>query len=97
MVEYKTPPINEPPPVPDDHIILIPSGYLGHPQNRKTWPAQEEMESCLSQVLLNEGYSLQRAFPYNPDLRHGYIWNQRMGMDVFQQIHPSAKLVVAFD
>jgi len=95
MVEYKTPSIQEPVPVPDDHIILIPSGDLRNPHNRNTWHAQEEMESRLRQALLNEGYSLQRAFPYNPDLQHGYIWNQRMGMAVFQEIHPGAKLIVA--
>ena len=26
---------------------------------------------------------------------HGFIWNQRMGMDVFAGIHPDAPVIVA--
>src|SRR5204862_3929955 len=28
-------------------------------------------------------------------LKHGFIWNQRMGMDVFENIDPTAPLIVA--
>ena len=42
-----------------------------------------------------EGVALRRAHPYDAKLKHGFIYGQRMGMDVFEHIHPDAPLVVA--
>jgi hypothetical protein len=36
-----------------------------------------------------------RGHGYDETLKHGFIWNQRMGMDVFKSIHPDAPLIVA--
>ena len=41
-----------------------------------------------------EGFTLRRAHPYREDLKHGFIFNQRMGMDVFEGIDPQAPVVV---
>jgi hypothetical protein len=49
----------------------------------------------LTEAFLEEGIKLRRAHAYNPALKHGFISGQRMGMDVFGQIHPDAPLVVA--
>jgi L-fucose isomerase-like protein len=38
---------------------------------------------------------LRRAHPVDPVLNHGFIHSQRMGMRVFEQIHPNAPIVVA--
>jgi len=46
-------------------------------------------------AFAREGVTVRRAHPYDPELKHGFIWNQRMGMDVFQNIHPDAPLIVA--
>ncbi|MBL8157169.1 MAG: fucose isomerase [Anaerolineae bacterium] len=42
-----------------------------------------------------EGITVKRGHPYDAELKHGFIWNQRMGMDVFKGIHPDARLIVA--
>ena len=36
-----------------------------------------------------EGWTVRRGVhPYREDLKHGFIFNQRMGMDVFTWIDP---------
>ena len=85
----------EPAPLPDRQVILVPSGDLRQHRNRTTWPAQARLESQLQRAFGARGFLLQRALPYDPQLGHGYITSQRMGMDVFRQIHPDARLVVA--
>jgi hypothetical protein len=42
-----------------------------------------------------EGAVVKRAHPYDEVLQHGFIWNQRMGMDVFKSIPTQAPLIVA--
>jgi hypothetical protein len=53
------------------------------------------MEQALTAALAELGVKVVRAHPYDPELGHGFIWNQRMGMDVFRTIHPEARLIVA--
>jgi hypothetical protein len=53
------------------------------------------MESKITAALAAEGYAVRRAHPYDPQVGHGYIYSQRMGMDVFKNIHPDARLIVA--
>lgn len=85
----------EPEPLKQNQAILIPSGDSRQHRNRTTWPAQNRLESRLQRVFAGRRISLQRALPYDPQLGHGFITSQRMGMDVFQHIHPEAPLVVA--
>jgi L-fucose isomerase-like protein len=49
----------------------------------------------LTVAFAQKGIKLVRAFPYNEKEKHGFISSQRMGMDVFMNIHPEAKLVFA--
>jgi hypothetical protein len=58
------------------------------------WPAQAEVEQAVTKAFAAEGVKLRRAHPYREDLKHGFIFNQRMGMDVFAQIDPEAPIVV---
>ena len=53
------------------------------------------MEQRVISAFANVGVTVTRAHPYAPKLKHGFIWNQRMGMDVFKNIHPDAPLIVA--
>jgi hypothetical protein len=53
------------------------------------------MERHVIAAFAGEGIVVKRGHPYDPELKHGFIWNQRMGMDVFQAIHPDARLIVA--
>lgn len=76
-------------------VYLVTSGDLRQAANEICWPAQAELEKTLVEVFAQEGYELIRAFPYNDDLKHGFISSQRMGMDVFQKIPSDAPLVFA--
>jgi hypothetical protein len=53
------------------------------------------MEQRVIAALSKEGITVRRGHPYDPELKHGFIWNQRMGMDVFKTIPPDARLIVA--
>jgi hypothetical protein len=53
------------------------------------------MEQKLCDAFAAEGWIVQRAHPYDERLQHGFIWNQRMGMDIFKPIPSDAPVVVA--
>jgi len=78
-----------------DEVLLITSGDLRLSANQACWDAQREMEEKLTAAFAQKGIKLVRAFPYNEKEKHGFISSQRMGMDVFMNIHPEAKLVFA--
>lgn len=81
--------------VPSNEAILVASGDLRLSANQMCWPAQEDMEKRLITAFAAEGITVRRGHQYDAQLKHGFIWNQRMGMDVFQRIDPDAKLIVA--
>lgn len=95
MSVYRLPELSYPAPVAANDAILIASGDLRLSANQKCWAAQEAMEQRVVEAFAHEGITVQRAHAYDPELKHGFIWNQRMGMDVFQRIHPDARLIVA--
>ena len=76
-------------------VLLVTSGDLRLSANQECWPAQRDMEEKLTAAFARKGYSLVRAHPYNEKEKHGFISSQRMGMDVFMNIHPQARLVFA--
>ena len=78
-----------------NEVLLVTSGDLRQSANQVCWPAQREMEEKLTAAFAQKGYKLVRAHPYVEEVKHGFIWSQRMGMDVFMKIHPEAKLVFA--
>jgi hypothetical protein len=84
-----------PDPVAQNEVILVSNGDLRLSANQGCWPAQREMEARISAALAREGYVVRRGHAYDEALGHGFIWNQRMGMDVFAGIHPDAPLIVA--
>jgi hypothetical protein len=92
---YAIPEMNALQPVAANEVLLLASGDLRQSANQVCWAAQAEMEEQLTAAFAREGFKLRRAHPYRDDLKHGFICNQRMGMDVFAQIHPEAPLVVA--
>ena len=95
MPEYSLPPLAEPNPAGPNEAILIASGDLRLAANQACWPAQAEMESQVIAAFANEGIVVRRGHPVDPVERHGFISSQRMGMDVFETIHPDAPLIVA--
>ena len=58
-------------------------------------PRRPALEEMLTAAFRAEGITLRRAHPYDAKLKHGFIHSQRMGMEVFEHIHPDAPLVVA--
>src|SRR5260221_182182 len=88
-------PLAEPKPIAANEAILVASGDLRLSANQMCWPAQEDMEKRVIAAFAREGVTVRRGHPYDPGLQHGFIWNQRMGMEVFKSIHPDAKLIVA--
>ena len=95
MSSYAVPVLESPPPVAPEEVLLVASGDLRPSANKVCWAAQAEMEKQLTEALRAEGFTLRRAHPYREDLQHGFISNQRMGMDVFMKIHPDAPIIVA--
>jgi L-fucose isomerase-like protein len=95
MSSYIFPEIEEPSAVGSGEAVLVANGDLRQAANRVCWSAQADMEAQLTAAFAAEGITLRRAHPYDPELQHGFIYNQRMGMDVFSTIHPDARLVVA--
>jgi hypothetical protein len=86
---------NEAEPLPPKTVILITSGDLRLSANKVCWPAQAEMEKKVAEVFEKEGITIQRGHPYDKTLKHGFIWSQSMGMEVFKNIPRKAPLIVA--
>jgi len=95
MATYQIPQIVSPPTLSSNEVFLIASGDLRLSANQTCWPAQADMERQIVVAFTTEGFNVKRAHPYDETMKHGFIWNQRMGMDVFKSIPPEAPLIVA--
>jgi len=95
MTTYLIPKITTPALIAPNEASLITSGDLRLPANQVCWPAQADMEKKVIAAFAREGMLVKRAHAYDPELEHGFIWNQRMGMEVFKHIHPEAAIIVA--
>ena len=93
--EYKVPTVAEPAPPKPNEVVLVTSGDLRHTANVMGWPAQQVLEQQIADVLAEIGYTVRRGHEYDPEVKHGFIWNQRMGMDVFADIHPDTPIIIA--
>ena len=74
---------------------LIASGDLRLSANVMCWAEQEKMEATLTKALEAEGWSVVRAHPFDKVKKHGFIDSQKMGMEVFRTLDPSAPIIVA--
>jgi hypothetical protein len=81
-------------PIPGE-VFLVASGDLRLAANQTCWPAQADMERLIGAAFAAQGITVKRAHPYDETMKHGFIWNQRMGMDVFKSIPSEAPLIVA--
>jgi len=95
MPTYALPTLKEIAPLAVDEVLLIANGDLRQSANKACWPAQAELERMLTVAFNDEGIRLRRAHPYDPQLEHGFIYNQRMGMSTFEEIAPEAPIVIA--
>jgi hypothetical protein len=95
MTEYAVRRISSPMHVHDGTVLLLGNGDLRESANKICWSAQEKMEAEVTAAFEAEGVRVKRAHPFVPERGHGFISSQRMGMDVFMDIHPDAPLIVA--
>jgi hypothetical protein len=77
------------------HVYLVSSGDLRHSANQQCWPEQAKMEAALAKALKAEGWTVARAHPFDKQKQHGFIDSQKMGIEVFRKLDPSAPLIVA--
>ncbi len=77
-----------------DSVVLVASGDLRLSANQMCWPEQARVEKLLQDRLDQDGFRLVRAHQYDPLKQHGFIDSQRMGMEVFKDIDPHARLIV---
>lgn len=95
MTTYQIPEIRTPPLLKPNEVFLIASGDSRLAANQTCWPAQADMERQIIAAFAAEGVAVNRAYPSDESLKHGFIWNQRMGMEVFKSIPLQAPLIVA--
>jgi hypothetical protein len=76
-------------------VLLVANGDLRQSANQVCWPAQHAMEQTLTAAVAKLGYTLVRAHPYKPDVKHGFIGSQKEGLEVFSQIDPTTPLIIA--
>ncbi len=95
MPKYRIPKVVEPPLAKPGEAYLVASGDLRLSANQVCWAAQEDMEKKLVAAFAREGMKVRRAHPYDAVQKHGFIWSQRMGMEVFKKIPRDAPLIVA--
>jgi len=95
MSSYAIPVLEIPASLPADEVYLVASGDLRQSANKVCWQAQSEVERKVTEAFAAEGIRIHRAHPFDPELGHGFIYNQRMGMDVFMNVDPNAPIIVA--
>ena len=86
MTTYNIPKTPVSPKASQKEIYLVASGDLRLSANQVCWSTQEEMEQKICDAFAREGWTVKRAHPYDSTLKHGFLWNQRMGMDIFKSI-----------
>jgi hypothetical protein len=94
MMEYLIPQIEPMPKAQPNHLYMVASGDLRLSANKTCWPAQSKMEEKIRIAFQKEGKIVVRAHPFDASVGHGFIWNQRMGMDIFRSIPPEAPIII---
>lgn len=75
-------------------VYTVASGDLRPSANEACWPTQEQLERDFSAAVEALGWSVERAHPYEPVKKHGFLDSQRRGVEVFKGIPLDAPLVV---
>jgi hypothetical protein len=95
MSTYQIPEVVSPKPIGANEAILVANGDLRQSANQICWPAQTDMEQRVMAAFASEGMTVKRGHAYDAAVQHGFISNQRMGMDIFKTIPSDAPLIVA--
>jgi hypothetical protein len=95
MTSYALPTRIDRPMAEPKTAYLVASGDLRPAANLAGWPTQAKMEADLTAAFAELGWVVRRANPVDPVTGHGFISNQRMGLEVFKRIPVDAPLIVA--
>ena len=76
-------------------VLLAASGDLRQSANETCWAAQEAMEKQVTAAVAEFGVEIERAHPYDPVARHGFIASQKQGLEVFAKVDPETPIIVA--
>ena len=80
---------------PRKKVLLAASGDLRQSANEVCWPAQEAMERQVVAALNAFDVEVERAHPYDPVRKHGFIASQKEGLEIFSKIDSGTPIVVA--
>jgi L-fucose isomerase, C-terminal domain len=80
---------------PRKKVLLAASGDLRQSANEVCWPAQEAMERQVVAALNAFDVEVERAHPYDPARKHGFIASQKEGLEIFSKIDSGTPIVVA--
>jgi len=80
---------------PRTKVLMAASGDLRQSANETCWPAQAAMESQVTEALSDFGVDVERAHPYDPARKHGFIASQKEGLEIFSKIDSGTPIVVA--
>jgi hypothetical protein len=94
MTAYVLPQAAEPVTAQPLTVYTVASGDLRPAANIKCWPTQLQLEDDFARAIDSLGWSAVRGHPIDDAKGHGFIDSQRMGMEVFKNIPPTAPLVV---
>lgn len=95
MTAYTFPELQQPQTAAPKTAYLVTSGDLRESANTASWLAQVTLEEQVTEQVEAAGWAVQRAFEPDPVTGHGFISSQRMGLEVFRSIPPTAPLIVA--
>ncbi|HEY9423213.1 MAG TPA: fucose isomerase [Microterricola sp.] len=95
MTTYDFPTVRTRPATAPRTAWLIASGDLRESANTAGWAVQEKMEADITAAFGDLGWEVVRANSIDPELGHGFIRSQRMGLEVFKNIPIDAPLIVA--
>ena len=76
-------------------IYLVANGDLRLAANQACQEAQAALEQQLIKAIEREGAHVQRAHPFDPLKKHGFIDSQKYGLEVFRSIPTNAPVIVA--
>ena len=80
---------------PRKKVLMAASGDLRQSANETCWPAQEAMEKQVAAALAAFDVEVERAHPYDPARKHGFIASQKEGLEIFSKIDPDTPIIVA--
>ena len=76
-------------------VLMAASGDLRQSANETCWPAQAAMEKQVAAALAAFGVEVERAHPYDPARKHGFIASQKEGLEIFAKVDPDTPIIVA--